>query len=264
MSSDDVSAQDLPFADERRAALRRYNILGSPEEAAFNHITRRLTEMLGAETMLQSQEGEGSLFTVMLPWRTGDDGVSASPYASSDAPSDASNETPTAVPKSPPNALPADPLGDPLEDLLGDDASESRSPRGAHTPQSGPHLMLVDDNNESRQVFALLLRQVDPTCRVDLVEDAASALEHAAATAYDGVVIDVDLGPGMDGVALMHRLRGDARHAHVPMMACTAYAMPGDEEQLRSEGFDVYLAKPYRIDDLRTGLDEMWGSGADR
>jgi CheY-like chemotaxis protein len=53
----------------------------------------------------------------------------------------------------------------------------------------------------------------------------------------------------------MRRLRELPRYAQTPMVACTAYAMPGDEEQFLEAGFDAYLAKPFRAEDLLSALE---------
>jgi CheY-like chemotaxis protein len=34
------------------------------------------------------------------------------------------------------------------------------------------------------------------------------------------------------------------------MIACTAYAMPGDERRFLEAGFDAYLAKPFQAEEL--------------
>ncbi len=49
---------------------------------------------------------------------------------------------------------------------------------------------------------------------------------------------------GLDGYALLERIRGSPRHASVPMVAVTALAMAGDEERARIAGFDDYITKP--------------------
>jgi CheY-like chemotaxis protein len=44
------------------------------------------------------------------------------------------------------------------------------------------------------------------------------------------------------------------------MMACTAYALPGDDERFLAAGFNAYLSKPYRVGDLLAALRHMFAS----
>jgi CheY-like chemotaxis protein len=93
---------------------------------------------------------------------------------------------------------------------------------------------------------------------VDVAKTGEEALVRAAAAQYDGFVIDINLGEGMNGVDLMHELRAGTTSATTPMMACTAYALPDDEERLLSEGFNTYLSKPYRTSGLLAALQHMF------
>jgi len=81
------------------------------------------------------------------------------------------------------------------------------------------------------------------------------ALAKARAKTYDLIIIDINLGTTKTGVDVMNVLRGRPEYEGVPMMACTAYAMPGDEERFTEAGFDVYLAKPFRTQELLDGMD---------
>jgi CheY-like chemotaxis protein len=135
--------------------------------------------------------------------------------------------------------------------------------------------LLVDDNRLSRELLPLLLNEIapdeiapdevapegnTPAFVVDVAETAEEALTRAAATRYDGFIIDINLGASMNGVDLMQELRARPVYAEAPMVACTAYALPGDREQLLREGFDAYLGKPYRADDLLEALQSMFAA----
>ena len=57
----------------------------------------------------------------------------------------------------------------------------------------------------------------------------------------------------------MHRLRGLEGYAQVPIVAFTAYALPGDRERFLNAGFDGYLSKPFTKAQLSTLLVELIG-----
>jgi CheY-like chemotaxis protein len=127
-------------------------------------------------------------------------------------------------------------------------------------PSGTVQLLLVEDNELSRELLPLLLSEVAPQYVVDAAATAEEALTRAAATRYDGFIIDINLGADRNGVDLMRALRAGPIYAETPMMACTAYALPGDEERFLQAGFDAYLGKPYHAEDLLQALETMFAS----
>jgi two-component system cell cycle response regulator len=69
------------------------------------------------------------------------------------------------------------------------------------------------------------------------------ALDLAQSAVPDLILCDLRL-PGMDGFELLGRLKADPRLRAVPVVAVTAYAMPGDRERVIGAGFDGYVSKP--------------------
>jgi CheY-like chemotaxis protein len=55
--------------------------------------------------------------------------------------------------------------------------------------------------------------------------------------------MDIQL-PGMDGLELTRRLKADAIHRRIWIVAVTASAMKGDEEKALEAGCDGYITKP--------------------
>jgi CheY-like chemotaxis protein len=66
---------------------------------------------------------------------------------------------------------------------------------------------------------------------------------------------------GMAAVAAIRALPGTA--AHVPIVAVTANAMIGDRERYLAAGFDDYLAKPLRLEQLSQVI-ARWTGNAER
>jgi CheY-like chemotaxis protein len=66
--------------------------------------------------------------------------------------------------------------------------------------------------------------------------------------------MDINL-PGMSGIEAMKILRDDPVTAHIPIIALSANAVPGDVEESLQAGFFNYLTKPIRVQAFMDALD---------
>lgn len=86
---------------------------------------------------------------------------------------------------------------------------------------------------------------------VETSATAGEAVEKAKSKKFDVLIVDINLGIGGSGFDVLKTLRQDTRYRTTPMIACTAFAVAGDEERFLNAGFDAYLAKPFERDELR-------------
>jgi CheY-like chemotaxis protein len=106
-------------------------------------------------------------------------------------------------------------------------------------------IAVVEDNADNR----LLLRAfLGDAYEIVEYETGMAALEAFKAEIPHLILLDVSL-PGMDGLAVLARVRGDERLKKVPVIALTAHAMHGDRERFLKAGFDDYVSKPI-VDEL--------------
>ena len=107
----------------------------------------------------------------------------------------------------------------------------------------GVHALVVDDEQDSRDVLATILRR----CGAE-VSTAASAAE--AFATFQRLVPDVLLSdiamPDEDGYSLIHRIRGLSpdRGGRTPAAAVTARASLKDRVEILRQGFQAHVAKP--------------------
>jgi two-component system, cell cycle response regulator DivK len=105
-------------------------------------------------------------------------------------------------------------------------------------------VLVVEDNELNLKLFCDLLRahghEAEP------VNDARQALEKAAQTRPDIIVMDIQM-PHVSGFELIEAIRRDVDLRRTPILAVTAYAGKGDEERIREAGADAYVSKPITL-----------------
>jgi two-component system cell cycle response regulator DivK len=105
-------------------------------------------------------------------------------------------------------------------------------------------VLVVEDNELNLRLFCDLLRAHQ--YESDGITDAREALERARNTMPDMIVMDIQM-PHVSGLELIELIRRDVTLRRIPIMAVTAYAAPGDEEKIRAQGADAYIAKPISL-----------------
>ena len=104
-----------------------------------------------------------------------------------------------------------------------------------------PLILAVDDNDAGLLLVTSLL-EIEGF-RVDSAGSAEEVLERLNAQIPDLILMDVQL-PGKDGLALTKELLADRATAHIPIVALTAHAMPGDRDLAFAAGCVGYISKP--------------------
>ncbi|MEI9975520.1 MAG: response regulator [Ignavibacteriota bacterium] len=92
---------------------------------------------------------------------------------------------------------------------------------------------------------------------VSIANNGREALEVAKRETLDLALMDVQM-PEMDGFQATTAIRAweQGRTRPLCIVALTAHAMDGDKERCLAHGFDLYLAKPFRPDELDRVLAE--------
>ena len=129
---------------------------------------------------------------------------------------------------------------------------EARKTAPAMANLTGYNILVVDDDNGSRDLIAAVLRQAGAT--VTAVESAAKALAHTANNRADIVLTDIAM-PHSDGYALQRSLRERGDLTHTRIVALTAF--PASVVSAEETAFDSYLRKPIDPFELAARLREL-------
>ncbi len=190
-------------------------------------ITRQMVEMHGGRITVESEKGEGTTFKVWFPKITSRQNGTKSSARAND-----------------------------------------RSPvTGSKQSRSGPkrRAMVLDDSLETRELLRFFL---EPYFDMTIVDSADAVFASTWEGRFDLVLLDINIGDeqwsGLDVLAVLRKL---PEYSSTPIIAVTAYALPGDEERFLQAGFDGYLSKPFVKARLLEEIERLLGplgSGHDR
>lgn len=127
------------------------------------------------------------------------------------------------------------------------------SPTAATDPLAHLHILMVDDDQDTREFQAFLLEQYG--AKVTAVATGREALQWLDRFVPDVIVSDVGMAD-MDGYMLMQQLRSHPRYQHrpIPAIALTACARELDQQKAIEVGFSCHLTKPIEPEQLITAI----------
>ncbi len=120
-------------------------------------------------------------------------------------------------------------------------------PRGVNL--TGLKVLVVDDEADARDLTATVLRSKGAEVAVAKSVDEALAL--VAAWPFAVMVSDIGM-PNSDGFELIRRLRAEVgvRGDQLPAVALTAYSRDEDRRRVLEAGFQAYVSKPVKPEEL--------------
>lgn len=118
--------------------------------------------------------------------------------------------------------------------------------------------LIVEDNAINALVLKKAIAQEFEPVHVKNDREVFDALTRDT---FQIVFMDINLGGhSLDGESIMRQLKADARYQHLPVVAVTSYALPGDRERFLAAGFDGYLAKPIQRQEVLAHIRGRLGS----
>ena len=185
-------------------------------------IVKRFTEMMGGSVKLKSVFGEGSTFSVCIPF--------------------------TAI--------------EGAEPIVWDESLVTYDNDISETVYDfkGKRILLAEDNELNREIAVELLGAETGAEIVEAVDgkQAVELFERSAPGYFDMILMDIQM-PNMDGYAATRAIRAMDRKdaATIPILAMTANAFAEDEEKSRQAGMDAHIPKPLDVATVYKTLNEI-------
>lgn len=196
-------------------------------------LTRELVGLQHGQIRVESAEGKGSTFTIVIP--LGKEHLGKNEYR----------------------------LGE-KEDLEDADVAnvviasggyENRPAEdgGIEEKNGKPKILVVEDSEDVR---AHLLDNLEDQFNMQEAVDGEEGLSMATGTMPDIIITDLMM-PGMDGVELCKKLKTDERTSHIPVIMLTAKATVESRIEGLETGADAYMTKPFNMQELQTRLKSL-------
>lgn len=118
---------------------------------------------------------------------------------------------------------------------------------------------IVDDEREVCEILRLFLESRGHRC--ELAYDGKAGLELIRRVRPAAVFLDLQM-PVMNGYEVLQALRGDQEVASTPVLMMTALTKNSElstEEAAESTGADLFLHKPFELDELLDAIEKLTG-----
>lgn len=116
---------------------------------------------------------------------------------------------------------------------------------------AGSRILIVEDERLVAEDIRLTLESLGYKIAA-VVHTGEDAIDKAAETKPDLVLMDITLGAGIDGIEAASRIR---RVSDIPVIYLTAYAEHCTRERTQASEPFGYLVKPFKTADLRCAID---------
>lgn len=164
-----------------------------------------LTELHGGSVSVTSKPGQGSRFTISLPWNL--------------------------------------------------EHPETLSPDYVPTSVDRPMVLLAEDDLAVSDLLKKYLQRKG--YQVVVAYNGAEAIEQARTVHPAIIIMDIQM-PEVNGLEAIKQIRTEPALSHIPVVAVTALAMPGDRERCLTAGANVYLSKPVSLHRLSETIEGLF------
>lgn len=122
-----------------------------------------------------------------------------------------------------------------------------------HNTQQELNILVVDDDEMSRQLFPALLSKLGYTCKT--AKDGKQALDIVLNENFDIIFMDLSM-PIMDGLETTQKIRAALKNPTKPIIiALTANAFTEEKERCLAAGMNDFMIKPYKLANMQKMLN---------
>jgi two-component system cell cycle response regulator DivK len=111
-------------------------------------------------------------------------------------------------------------------------------------PDNPKRILIVEDN----KIDLRLLKDILAVSKYETLQagDGFETINLVLENLPDLILMDIRL-PGISGLEVTRRLRGEERTRRIPIVAVTAFAMGWREREALDAGCDAYISKPISV-----------------
>ncbi|MCK5911152.1 MAG: response regulator, partial [Caulobacter sp.] len=186
-------------------------------------ICRELAALMGGSIKVQSREGRGSTFTVLV-------------------------------------ALPREETLTEVHYIDDDETHAVARPRVRAAAKAPLRVLAADDNPTNQKVIEAVLAPLG--AEVTMVPDGAACIEAWKAAKFDIILMDIHM-PVMDGVEAARAIRAleaQEGRTRTPIVAVTANALAHQVEDYLAAGMEGHVAKPVEVSKLYGAIEDAIAS----
>ena len=115
-------------------------------------------------------------------------------------------------------------------------------------------ILVIEDSRMISELIKTGLEAAGFEC--ETVADGLEGLKKAKEMKPDLVVLDVML-PSMNGFKICRLLKFDKRYKDIPILMLTTRSEAQDVRLGKSTGADFYMTKPFKMDELISGINSL-------
>ncbi len=127
--------------------------------------------------------------------------------------------------------------------------------KASHSDLSQLSCLYIEDQVDSQILFKVQMKDLKEIKFAVSFEEALPLLDTVH---FDFIVLDINLQGeynGLDALKIIHRMQG---YESIPIIAVTAYVLPGDREKFIATGFDDFISKPIFREKMVNSLEKIF------
>jgi len=115
--------------------------------------------------------------------------------------------------------------------------------------------LYVEDQIDSQILFKVQMKGLK---KIQFANSFEKAIPLLQSSLFDFIIMDINLQGEYNGLDALRSIQKMESHKNVPVVAVTAYVLPGDKDRFITAGFTDFISKPVLRDKLESVLDKIF------